>query len=184
MKLYRCFAWNDAAKPGQPDHPLWIPQPLQGDGRHDNPEHFGCLYVSEHAVSPVVEQLAPFRGTSLMPAMLRQRGLPLALAELHLPDDARLIDLDDPAVLGREGLRPSIVATRRRSMTQPQARVLYERHPDAAGLRWWSAFEALWMNVTIFDRTAAALSLQSVRRLTMKDPVVTEAAEFLGLPAG
>ena len=67
-------------------------------------------------------------------------------------------------------------------MTQPQAHVLYERHPDAAGLRWWSAFEALWMNVTIFDRTAAALSLQSVRRLTMKDPVVTEAAEFLGLP--
>jgi hypothetical protein len=181
VKLYRCFAWNASAKPGQPDGPLWIPRSLQGDGRHDNPDRFGCLYLSEHAVSPVVEQLAPFRGHTLTPGMLRRRGLPLAIAELILPDSTTLIDLDDPVVLRREKMRPSLVATRERSKTQPQARELHERHPDAAGLRWWSSFESLWINVTIFDRGASHLKVQSVRRLTINEPLVGEAAEFLGL---
>ena len=55
---------------------------LQGDGRHDNPDLFGCLYLSEQELSPVVEQLARFRTQRLIPAMLRRRGLPLALAAI------------------------------------------------------------------------------------------------------
>ena len=67
---------------------------FQGDGRHDNPEHYGCLYVAERAESAVVEQLARFRGNVLVPGMLRRRGLPLALAAIELDERARLVDLD------------------------------------------------------------------------------------------
>ena len=181
MKLFRCFAWNAQVKPAEPDGPLWIPRSLQGEGRHDNPDLFGCLYLSERDVSPVVEQLARFRGGELSPALLRRRGLPLAVAEIDLPDAAALIDLDDPKVLQRERIRPSRVATRQRGTTQPQARILYERHTNAAGLRWWSPFEALWMNVTLFDRAMPRARLGGVRRITINDPLVAEAAEFLGL---
>jgi hypothetical protein len=181
VTLYRCFAWNSQAKPADPDGALWIARSWQGEGRHDNPDLYGCLYVSDREVSPVVEQLAPFRGSRLTPALLRRRNLPLALAELDLPEPASLVDLDDPTVLLKERLRPSLVATRRRSTTQPQARALYERRSSAAGLRWWSTFEAAWTNVTLFDRAVPRVAVTSVRRLTLDDPLVTEAADLLGL---
>src|SRR4029077_9075911 len=109
------------------------------------------------------------------------RGLPLALAELELPDKAKLVDLDDPAVLRRERLRPSLVATRARGVTQPQARELYERHPDAAGVRWWSTFESQWLNVTLFGRAGSSLRLVSVRALDVADEEIGTAADILGL---
>jgi RES domain-containing protein len=179
--LHRCFAWDERAHETDPDGPLWFPRIYQGEGRHDNPDLYGCLYLSGDALSTLVEQLARFRGQRLLPSLLRRRGLPLALASLDLDDRARLIDLDDPVVLRRERLRPSRVATRQRSTTQPQARLLHARHPDAAGLRWWSTYEALWMNVTLFDRAATELRLVSVRALTLDDPAVVEAADFFGL---
>jgi hypothetical protein len=179
--LYRCFAWNERARPDRPDGALWFPRPYQGEGRHDNADLYGCLYLSEQPLSSIVEQLARFRGQRLSAALLRRRSLPLALAELELPDDTELVDLDDPAVLRRERLRPSTVATRAREVTQPQARALYERHPGAAGLRWWSTFESLWANVTLFDRAAPALQLASVRVLDLEDEAIVTAADVLGL---
>jgi hypothetical protein len=179
--LYRCFAWNERARPDRPDGALWFPRRYQGDGRHDNEGLYGCLYLSEQPLSCVVEQLARFRGQRLLPALLVRRGLPLALAELELADGAELVDLDEPAVLRREHLRPSLVATRVREVTQPQARALYERHPDAAGLRWWSTFESQWPNVTLFDRAAPALGLVSARALEAGDEEVAAAADVLGL---
>jgi hypothetical protein len=180
--LYRCFAWNERARKDGLDGPLWFPRPYQGEGRHDNPDLYGCLYVADRAVSCVVEQLARFRGQRLVPALLRRRELPLALAEIELDDGpAPLLDLDDPVVLRRERLRPSVVATRHRTVTQPQARVLHESHPGVAGLRWWSSYEALWANVTLFDRAAAALRLRDVRALTVEDPAVVDAADFFAM---
>jgi hypothetical protein len=167
-----------------PDGPLWFPRPFQGDGRHDNPAVYGCLYVTDRAVSALVEQLARFRTQRLVPALLGRRGLPLALAELELDDAVRLVDLDDPRVLARERLRPSRVATRAREVTQPAALALHERHADAGGLRWWSTFEALWTNVTLFDRAAPGLAVHSTRALTLDDPAVLEAADVLGLRVG
>lgn len=184
MILYRCFAWDDRARPREPDGPLWFPRVFQGDGRHDNPDLYGCLYLADRAVSCVVEQLARFRGQRLSPSWLRRRGRPLALAELELADGAELVDLDDPVVLHRERLRPSRVATRHRDVTQPQARRLHEARGGAAGLRWWSSYEALWMNVTLFDRAAALLRVSSVRALAVGDPAVVEAADFFGLRGG
>ena len=180
MILHRCLAWNERAAPDAADGALWFPRPYQGEGRHDNPAVYGCLYLSEQPLSCVVEQLARFRGQRLTPALLRRRGLPLALAELELPDDAEFIDLDDPAVLRRERLRPSRVATRERAITQPQALALHEKH-GAAGLRWWSTFESQWLNVTVFDRAAPALRLASVRELDVADDEIAAAADVLGL---
>jgi RES domain-containing protein len=179
--LHRCLAWNGRAAPDAADGALWFPRPYQGEGRHDNPAVYGCLYLSERPLSCVVEQLARFRGQRLSEALLRRRGLPLALAELELPDDAELVDLDEPAVLRRERLRPSRVATRERDVTQPQALALHEKHQHAAGLRWWSTFEAQWLNVTLFDRAAPVLRLVSVRALDVADDQIAAAADVLGL---
>ena len=181
MILYRCLAWNERAAHDAADGALWFPRLYQGEGRHDNPEAYGCLYLSEQPLSCVVEQLARFRGQRLTPALLRRRDLPLALAELQLPDDTELIDLDEPSVLRRERLRPSRVATRHRDITRPQALALYERHRSSAGLRWWSTFESLWANMTLFDRAATRLRLASVRALELMDPEIVSAAEVLGL---
>jgi hypothetical protein len=179
--LFRCFAWDVRAGEREPDGALWIPRIYQGEGRHDNPDVYGCLYLSTTALSPVIEQFARFRGQRLTPSLLRRRGLPLALAELALDDGADLLDLDDPAVLRRERLKPSLIATRHRAITQPQALALNQRRPQAAGLRWWSTFEASWINVTLFDRASSLLTVRSVRALTLADPIVVEAADFFGL---
>ena len=181
MILYRCFAWDRNARSRRPGSALWFPRRYQGDGRHDNPEEYGCLYVTEVEVSAVVEQLASFRSQRLSPALLIRRGLPLAVAAIELPDDAPLVDLDDPVVLADHELRPSRVATRRRDVTQPQALALHRSRPAAAGLRWWSTYESLWTNVTLFDRAAPRLRTTEVRRLEVGDPAVAEAADLLGL---
>jgi hypothetical protein len=181
--LYRCFAWSERARAEQPDSPLWFPRVFQGDGRHDNPDVYGCLYLTDREASGVVEQLARFRGQRLIEPMLVRRRLPLALAAIELPDSAEVVDLDDPAELRRRRLRPSRVATRDRAITQPQALDVY-RDTGAAGIRWWSIHESLWANYTLFDRSVSALSVAEVRPLELADPAVAEAAEFLGLPPG
>jgi hypothetical protein len=74
------------------------------------------------------------------------------------------------------------VATNERSTTQRQAVQLFERHAEGVGLRWWSTFESLWPNVTLFDRAEDALGVVDVQPLDAGDDVVQEAAGFLGLP--
>ena len=181
MILHRCFAWDRRAAPDQEGGPLWLATAYQGGGRHDNPDVFGCVYLTESAASAVVEQLASFRGNVLRPEFLVRRGLPLGLAAIELDDGAELLDLDDPAVLSGNDLRPSQIATRRREITQPQALDLYRRHERAAGLRWWSTFEALWTNVTLFERGAPLLRLVDIRRVDINDEALREAADLLGL---
>ena len=182
MILFRCFPWDAATAPAVRGGALWFPRMLQGEGRHDAPESYGCLYVSEEPVSAVVEQLARFAGTDLAAPDLVRGGLPLALATLALADETPLVDLDEPAVLVEEGLRPSLVATNDRRRTRADAIELHARHPEAAGLRWWSTFESLWANVTLFDRADGGLGVEDVRELTLDDELLGEAAAFLGLP--
>ena len=160
---------------------MWFPRRLQGGGRHDNPGDYGCLYLTDREESAVVEQLAPLRGSLFGPWMLVRNGLPLALAALDLADEAMLVDLDEPRVLTRERLRPSLVATRMRRVTQPQALAIHRRHSDAAGIRWWSTEEASWINVTLFDRARTSLRLLELRKLTPDDRAVARAADFLGM---
>lgn len=181
MILYRCFAWNPAVEPRARGGALWFPRPLQGDGRHDAPGRYGCLYVSEEPLAAVVEELARLAGTRLGATDLVREGLPLSLAALRLSDAAWLVDLDEPLSLAEDGLRPSRVATGDREVTQADAAALHERHPGAAGLRWWSLHESAWAHVTLFDRAAEELEVEDVRPLELDDKVVGEAARFLGL---
>jgi hypothetical protein len=130
----------------------------------------------------VVEALAPFRGVGeLRASMLTRAGLPLALAQLDLDDGVELLDLDDPAVLVREDLRPSAVATRSRAVTQRQAATLFERHAGVGVLSWWSTLEASWRNVTLFDRATGMVRVVGCERLRLGDATVAAAADFLGL---
>ena len=182
MILWRVLPWQEGTQPSSPGGPLFFPRGLQGRGRHDNPARYGCLYLATEPVSAAAEALARFRGAGpLSDAMLKRQGHLLAMAQLELPDDAELIDLDDPRVLGRERLRPSGVATRDRAATQAYAERLFDKHPDALGLRWWSTLESSWINVTLFDRAAAALSAGAPEHLTLEHPAVVEAADMLGL---
>lgn len=58
-------------------------------------------------MSAVAELLALFRGTGdPRPELLVRPGRQLALAELELDAHTVLVDLDDPAVLAAETLRP------------------------------------------------------------------------------
>jgi hypothetical protein len=84
-------------------------------------------------------------------------------------------------VLIAESLRPSIVATGQRSVTQAYAVGQFEHHSEAAGLRWWSTLEASWIQVTLFDRALGGLSVRGVRTLAIDDEAVMAAATFLGL---
>jgi RES domain len=179
--LFRCFAWDEAVSARARGGALWFPRMLQGEGRHDAPLLYGCLYVSSEPVSAVVEQLAALTGTSLEPADLFRHGHPLALAAVELADGAEILDLDDPAVLVLEELRPSRVATNQRATTQAQAAQLFQRHGGVVGVKWWSTFESLWPNITLFDRAETALEVSDVHRLEVGDDVVLEAAAFLGL---
>ncbi len=85
------------------------------------------------------------------------------------------------AGLAAQGLRPSRVATRTRAVTQPQALELYR--DGAAGLRWWSTYESLWTNVTVFDRAARRLRVRDVRPVALDTPEAREAADLLGIAA-
>jgi RES domain len=180
--LHRVFPRDPRAAPTEPGGSLFWPRGLQGYGRHDNPELYACIYASETRVSPVAEVLAPFRGAGeVAQAMLERNGRPLALAAIEVPDELRLIDLDDPRTLASEALRPSQVATRRWSLTQAQAARLFESHERAAGLRWWSSLESLWINVTLFDRAEPVVVAGELEPLKLESEPVQEAASMLGL---
>jgi hypothetical protein len=121
MRLWRVFPWDAEAVAGRSGHPLWIPRDLQGAGRHDNPELYGAMYLSETAAAAVAESIAHLRGQVLDDADLERSGRRLALVALDAGVEGRLWDLDDPKVLSERRLRPSLVATRARRTTRPWA---------------------------------------------------------------
>lgn len=182
MRLWRALPLDRSAKAREAGGPLWFPRLQQGGGRHDNPDLYGCLYVTEDPLSAMAELLAPFRGTGkLLPSMLVRYGKPLALAALELDEGLTVIDFDEPSTLLATGLRPSQVATRKRTVTQGQAAAVYESHPEAVAIRWWSTLESSWINWTLFDRAEDALEVGEVVELTVDHQVVLEAADLLGL---
>jgi len=113
--------------------------------------------------------------------MLERAGRPLSLVALDLREPHGLLDLDEPATLAAEGLRPSGVATRVRATTQRDALRLFQGHRRATGLRWWSTIEASWINLTIFDRARRRLRVRSVELLGAEHEAVRGAAAELGL---
>jgi hypothetical protein len=156
-----------------------VPRDHQGAGRHDNPDLYGALYLSESPVGAIAELLARFRGVrELEERHLRRFGRPLALVTVTC--EAPVVDLDDPRVLQRQKLRPSEVATRTRAATQRQAASIFALPDQPAGVRWWSTLESSWINVTLFDRALARVEIAGARALELADADVREASDFLG----
>jgi RES domain len=182
MILWRLLPLGSNTAPDEPGGALWFPRELQGAGRHDNPDRYGCFYVAERPVSAVAEALAPFRGSgTLSEGMFVRAGVRLSLVGLELDDACQLVDLDSPRVLGDVQLRPSQVATNARADTQVYAERIFDERPDAFGLRWWSTLEASLINLTLYDRAAAHLRFVEAGPLSLSHLAVVEAAEMLGL---
>jgi hypothetical protein len=185
MILWRLLPVAGDVAPSSRGGALWFPRELQGTGRHDNPDRYGCLYLSESPMSAVAEALAQFRGAGVLSqGMLIRANLPLALVQVDCADDGRFVDLDDPPVLTRTRLRPSQVATRARAVTQAYAVRIFDADPTAVGLRWWSTLEASLTNFTLYDRAAPVLRLVDSETLTLEHPATREAADLLGLTIG
>ena len=138
MILYRCFAWNERARPGKADSPLWFPKEFQGEGRHDNPDLYGCLYLADRAVSCVVEQLARFRVVGERHMARLEDVAAVRDVERHqgvlLDEQDRrslLVHLDDRL---EDALHKDRRETHRRLVQHEQRRARHQRAADRAHL--------------------------------------------------
>ena len=157
MILHRCFTWNERARPTEPDGALWFPRIYQGDGRHDNPDRYGCLYLADREVSAVVEQLSRFRGQRLIDEMLVRRGLRLGLASIELPDRAQVIDLDGTQ---REFTVPELLVLKNEVI--PRLEEIARATPTSA------------VGVNIFDRGQGFIRHREIARVERKKETVTD----------
>jgi hypothetical protein len=179
--LYRSFPLLQGALPAEEGGPLYAPRYLQGHGRHDNPDRYGALYVSEAPESVVAELLRYLRRHDVSDTDLLSEGRPYSLVAIDNAELGGLLDLDDPRTLMERELRPSGVATGNRQLTRRVAVDIYEE--GVPGFRWWSTIEASWINVTLFvDRALPFLRVVGVAQpLTVGHPAVREAAEVVGV---
>lgn len=180
--LYRVFPLVTQAAVDEPGGAFYVPRHAQGDGRHDHPAHYGAFYASRIAESAIAELIQRFRGQVLDQDDLRSPGgAQYALATFDDAAIGTLVDLDDPAELVARALRPSIVATGRRSVTRDIALSIFGE--GASGLAWWSTLESSWSNVTLFaERVAGSLSLAGPPEvLTPRHPALRSAAGTIGV---
>jgi hypothetical protein len=180
--LYRVFAWDRRAGERAAGGPLFNPRAHQGAGRHDNPEFYGAIYCSGLEVSSIAEWLAPFRGRAVSEVDLRRTdGRELSVVAIDDTELDGVQDLDDPQVLAARVLRPSLVATHDRPVTQEIARRLYDE--GVPGISWWSTLEARWPNVTLFaERALENVSVaEGPRPLAVDDAAFVAAARAIGV---
>jgi hypothetical protein len=182
LRVYRAVAGAAESERGGP---LFVPRDRQGAGRHDNPGRYGAFYVARSAEAAVAETIQAFRGRDLTPEDLEMAdGSRLTLATLDDSGLASMVDLDDPAVLVREGWRPSGVASRDRTVTQAMAVRAFDA--GALGLSWWSTLDAAWTNVTLFaERTldGGVVVVDGVpETLSLRHQAVVAAADHLAIP--
>ena len=185
MDLFRVFHWDGHSLGRTGAGPLFLPRHHQGAGRHDAPDRYGAWYCTTHPAAAVAERIQQLRGHTLVDRDFQRLGnLTLALAGFRLDSRVALVDLDDPAQLLSRQLRPSLVATRRRAVTQQIARDVFDE--GVGGMLWWSTLSADWTNVTLFyERAIGKVSLIAPpRALSVAMPEVQQAAEDLGIRIG
>jgi hypothetical protein len=182
VDLFRVFHWDGRSVGRGGAGPLFLPRQHQGAGRHDAPDLYGAWYCTTHPVSAIAERIQQLRGQTLTNRdFLRLGHLTLAIVGLRLAPEAVLVDLDEPAELVTRRLRPSLVATRRRTITQQMARRIFDE--GVTGIAWWSTLSAEWTNVTLFYERAVTLTsiIAPPRALTVDLPEVQQAADDLGV---
>lgn len=184
-RVWRVFPWDRSAPEGERFSVTYVP-PGQGKGRLDLPGVPGAvIYCSETPEHAVAEMIQHYRGQVLEEPDLRAGGHDLALVDLTLAPELRerVLDLCDPAVLVRLGVRPDETASHDRKVTQGIASRIHGA--GYAGLRWWSALTGDWHAVVLFrDRLDPPPAYGSPELLTMDHPAVVEAARMLGIRRG
>lgn len=96
MLAYRIFPYSAHAAPGQPGHPLYEHRP-QAEGRIDHPDYY-VWYLTrqpEAAAGEVFGDLSTWE-EDMFP-FPKIAGGRRALGVYRLPNDLRVLDLDDPA---------------------------------------------------------------------------------------
>lgn len=183
MLVYRVFPWAPDADPEQPGGALYAHRPQAG-GRIDHPDYHVWYLGSrpEVAVGEALGNLTRW-DPSVFQVPFLTRGT-RALATMRLPDDLRILDLDDPRVLLDRALRPTQVVARNRAVTQAWGhRAWSERDPHGEphrwqAVQWWSVHEPAWSVLASWVRP----SLEDVTPLTGDHPAVREAARVLRRP--
>lgn len=185
--LWRCFPWNPEARPGEPFSPSYL-APGQTTGRFDLRDAPPVRYFAASPEHAIGEILAAFRGTSFVPAYLRQYDHQLALTAVRLTDAlvARIANLSDPATLLAHGLGPDTLAHHDRTQTQAIARALHsgsQGHSPLAGLRWWSSLTGAWHTTVVFTDRVAPDEIQFERPslVSLDEAALSGALRVLGI---
>ena len=179
MRLYRVFYHLPDAADREPGGIFYVPQ--QVGGRIDNPALYETLYVGDSRAGACAEVFN--RGKYRMQWSTEMlRGLPIlpnsvrAMAWYEFADaNTPVCDLDDPAELLAQSLRPSRVVTRDYSVSQAWARALFKKE-RWSGVRWWSYHDARWASFGFWQYRCTA---RGVQPLTIDDPDLRQAAEVL-----
>jgi hypothetical protein len=136
------------------------------------------MYFSDKAEGAVGEAFGNFAewsedlfaGPPILPASRRSLGI------YELDEEASILDLNDPAVLLRLGLRPSDVVARVRQTSQAWALRVYQEG-KWAGIKWWSRWEPSWGSFALWDVTR--LRVHDVMRLSRDHLAVAQASRDL-----
>ena len=109
-------------------------------------------------------------------------GARRALGVFQLPDDLRVLDLDNPAELLERGLRPTQMVVRNLAVTQRWGSDIWdERDPHDGSTRrwqavqWWSYHHPSWAVLASWTRP----ELVRVEPLDLTSPAVSDAAQAL-----
>ena len=112
------------------------------------------------------------------------RGLPAwpasrrVLAWYEVDDAVPICNLDDPAQLASQAMRPSDVITRDYARAQAWALTIFKER-RWAGVSWWSFHDARWGSIGLWDRRA--VTEFGFEELTLDSPAIVEAAAVLSL---
>lgn len=104
-----------------------------------------------------------------------------ALGVYQLPDDLRVLDLDDPAQLVRLGLRPTQIVVRNLAVTQAWGhRIWSEADPHSGdhqwqAVSWWSYHHPVWTVLASWLRPEVV----RVEPLDVAHPALLDAANAL-----
>ncbi|HUH69543.1 MAG TPA: RES domain-containing protein [Mycobacterium sp.] len=181
MLAYRVFPHLPGARPGEPGHPLYEHRPQRG-GRIDHPDYH-VWYLSRLAEAACGETFGNLaRWDSSMLKFPQLPGARRALGVYELPDDLRVLDLDDPAQLVRLGLRPTQIVIRNLSVTQAWGHRIWSETDPHTGERawqavvWWSYHRPIWTVLASWLRP----ELIRVEPLNLEHPALIDAAKALG----
>lgn len=187
MLVYRVFAQDPKAPPGESGHPDYVHRPAQGSLRLDNPVHYVTWYYGATPEGAIGESFADQQKWS--DAMFETPWLPggrRVLGVFEIPDAIPLLDLDGPNTLCDLSLRPTQVVTHTRAVTQIWALKIFQQTNHSGnrrwkGVRWWSYHRPHWTVIGMWtvEPQKPAHRLVEVQRLERGHPAVESARSTL-----